>query len=71
MKFRLSPVAVNSREIHTPPETGALSKIDQLVADATTELKRLGINIDGKRPDQLLTMAREERNKPRVRHVGG
>ena len=39
--------------------TGALSKIDQLVADATTELKRLGINIDGKRPDQLLTMARE------------
>lgn len=44
--------------------TGALSKIDQLVADATTELKRLGINIDGKRPDQLLTMAREERNKP-------
>ena len=50
--------------------TGALSKIDQLVADATTELKRLGINIDGKRPDQLLTMAREERNKPRLRHVG-
>jgi len=44
--------------------TGALSKIDQLVADATTALRRLGINIDGKRPDQLLTMAREERNKP-------
>jgi hypothetical protein len=43
---------------------GALSKIDQLVADATTELKRLRINIDGKRPDQLLNMAREERNKP-------
>ena len=44
--------------------TGALSKIDQLVADATTELKRLEINIDGKRPDQLLTMAREERKSP-------
>jgi hypothetical protein len=50
--------------------TGALSKIDQLVDDAKTELKRLGINIDGKRPDQVLTMAREERNKPRLRRVG-
>ena len=47
--------------------TGALSKIDQLVADATTELKRLGINIEGK----LLNMAREERNKPRLKHFGG
>ena len=52
--------------------TGARPKIDQLVADATTELKRLlGINIDGKRPDQLLNMAREERNKPRLKHFGG
>jgi hypothetical protein len=49
---------------------GALSKIDQLVDDAKTELKRLGINIDGKRPDQVLTMAREERNKPRLKHFG-
>jgi hypothetical protein len=46
------------------PTKRSLIKIDQLVACATTELRRLGINIDGKRPDQLLTMAREERNKP-------
>jgi hypothetical protein len=51
----------------------ALPKIAQLVVDATTELKRLGINIVGKRPDQLLNMAREERNKPRVtnKHLDG
>jgi hypothetical protein len=41
-------------------------KIDQLVADAKAELKRLGINTEGKRPDQLLNMAREQRNRSRV-----
>lgn len=44
----------------TPP------KIDQLVAEAKAELKRLGIDTEGKRPDQLLTMAREARIHPRV-----
>ena len=44
--------------------TGALSKIDQLVADATTELKRLGINIDGKRPDQLQTWRARSETSP-------
>ena len=41
-------------------------KIDQLVADARSELKRLGIEIQGKRSDELLNMAREQRNKLRV-----
>jgi hypothetical protein len=44
----------------TPP------KIDQLVAEAKAELKRLGIDTEGKRPDQLLTMAREARIHPRA-----
>ena len=43
-----------------------LSKIGQLVADATAELQRRGIETDGKRPEEILKMAREERNKPRV-----
>ena len=43
-----------------------LPKIGQLVDDAKTELKRLGIDTEGKRPDEILKMAREERNKPRV-----
>ena len=36
------------------------------VDDAKAELKRAGIETDGKRPDEILNMAREERNKPRV-----
>ena len=40
----------------------ALSKMAQLVADARTELKRLGINTEGKRSDELLNMARDQRN---------
>lgn len=44
----------------------ALPKIAQRVADAKTELKRVGIDTDGKRSDEILKMAREERNKPRV-----
>ena len=45
-----------------------LPKIAQLVAAARTELKRLGIDTDGKRSDELLTMAREERNRtPRAK----
>ena len=40
----------------------ASPKIAQLVADARTELKRLGIDTEGKRSDELLNMAREHRN---------
>ena len=40
----------------------ASPKIAQLVADARTELKRLGIDTEGKRSDELLTMVREQRN---------
>jgi len=43
-----------------------LTKIDQLVDDAKIELKRVGIETEGKRSDEILKMAREERNKPRV-----
>jgi hypothetical protein len=39
--------------------------IDQLVADAKVELKRLGIDTEGKRSDQILSMAREQRNSRR------
>ena len=44
----------------------ALTKIAQLVADARTELKRLGITTEGKRSDELLNMARDQRNKCRA-----
>jgi hypothetical protein len=44
--------------------TNVASKIAQLVADARTELKRLGIDTEGKRSDELLNMARELRNNP-------
>ena len=40
-----------------------LSKIDQLVDDAKTELNRVGIETGGKRSDEILKMAREARNK--------
>ena len=40
-----------------------LSKIDQLVDDAKTELSRVGIETGGKRSDEILKMAREARNK--------
>lgn len=43
-----------------------LTKIEQLVNDARTALKRAGIETEGKRSDEILKMAREERNKPRV-----
>lgn len=41
------------------------TKIDQLVAEAKAELKRLGIDTEGKRSDELLTMARDQRNSRR------
>ena len=41
-------------------------KIDQLVAEAKIELKHLGIETQGKRSDELLNMAREQRNKLRL-----
>jgi hypothetical protein len=47
-------------------------KIAQLVADARAELKRLGIDTEGKRSDELLNMVREQRNKPeRLRPQAG
>jgi hypothetical protein len=42
----------------------ALPKIAQLVAQARPELKRLGVDTNGKRSDELLNMAREQRNNP-------
>jgi hypothetical protein len=42
------------------------SKIEQLVEDAKTELNRVGIETKGKRSDEILKMAREARNKPRL-----
>lgn len=50
----------------TKKPAAQLSKIDQLVDDAKAALNRAGIGTDGKRPDEILRMAREERNKPRV-----
>jgi hypothetical protein len=38
-----------------------LPKIDQLVDDAKKELKRVGIETEGKRSHEILKMAREER----------
>jgi hypothetical protein len=51
----------------------ATPKIAQLVADARTELKRLGIDTEGKRSDELLNMVREHRNsaQPQLRARGG
>ena len=44
----------------------ALPKIAQLVADARIELKLLGIDTEGKRSDELLNMARVQRNNSRL-----
>ena len=52
---------MDTKKNHPPP-----SKIDQLVDDAKTELNCVGIETEGKRSDEILKMAREERNKPRV-----
>ena len=41
-----------------------LPKIGLLVEDAKAELKRVRIDTEGKRSDEILTMAREERNRP-------
>ena len=46
----------------------ASPKIAQLVADARAELKRLGIDTEGKRSDELLNMVREQRNNPARLH---
>ena len=40
-----------------------LPKIDQLVEDAKAALRLAGIETEGKRSDEILNMAREERNK--------
>jgi hypothetical protein len=42
-----------------PPK---IPKIDVLVAEAKAELERLGIVTEDKRPDELLNMARQQRN---------
>ena len=51
---------------HTKIMDNAPTKIDQLVAEAKAELKRLGIDTEGKRSDELLTMAREQRSGRRA-----
>ena len=51
---------------HTGSMDKAPPKMAQLVADAETELKRLGIDTKGKRSDQLLNMGREQRNNSRA-----
>jgi hypothetical protein len=43
----------------------ASPKIAQLVADARTELKRLGIDTEGKRSDELLNMYVSRETIPR------
>ena len=52
--------------MHQKKTPVTLTKIEQLVNDAKTALKRAGIETEGKRSDEILKMAREERNKPRV-----
>jgi hypothetical protein len=54
-----------------PPFSPPPTKIAQLVAEARAELTRLGVDIEGKRSEDLLRMAREERNRPRVRRAPG
>ena len=56
----MPPVAQN------PP-----NKIAQLVAEARAELIRLGVDTEGKRSEDLLRMAREERNRPRAKQPRG
>lgn len=51
--------------------SSSLTKIDQLVDDAKIELKRVGIETEGKRSDEILKRAREERNKPPGRMTHG
>ena len=57
---------IKRREAHSDAMDTPPRKIDQLVSDARIELKRLGIETKGKRSDELLKMAREQRNKLRV-----
>ncbi len=52
--------------MHQKKTPVTLTKIEQLVNDAKAALKRAGIETEGKRSDEILKMAREERNKPRV-----
>jgi len=62
-----TPLETSVSRAHTrtmTPHDPALPKIAQLVADAQKELKRIGIDTEGKRPDQILNMAREARNNP-------
>jgi hypothetical protein len=60
-----APLETRQGRAHIDGYKIALPKIDQLVADAKAELKRLGIDTEGKRSDQILSMAREQRNSRR------
>ena len=40
--------------------------LPKLVEEAKAALRLAGIETEGKRSDEILNMAREERNKPRV-----
>ncbi len=59
------PLETRQVRAHIDVMDKAPPKIDQLVADAKAELKRLGIDTEGKRSDQILSMAREQRNSRR------
>lgn len=43
----------------------ATTKIEHFVSTAKRELENLGIMVDGRRSDEILNMAREQRNKTR------
>jgi hypothetical protein len=60
------PLETRQVRAHIDVMDKAPPKIDQLVAVAKAELKRLGIDTEGKRSDELLNMAREQRNHPRA-----
>ena len=59
----LTSLEIKRRWAHIDAMDTPTRKIDQLVSEARVELKRLGIETKGKRSDELLKMAREQRNK--------
>ena len=65
IRIHWEPLVTRRRLAHTV--SMATPKIAQLIAEAKAELIRLGVNIDGKRPEDLLSLMREERNKPALR----
>ena len=66
MNVARTSLEIKRRWAHIDVMDTPARKIDQLVSDARIELRRLGIETKGKRSDELLKMAREQRNKQRV-----